>query len=67
LQLLERNLNDQQETMTELANRVKMMKVRSAVRHGSTDPDAMPDPYRDPDGWRNAMNRRIAAKRLNGD
>jgi hypothetical protein len=67
LLLLERSLNDQGEVLTELANRVKMMKVRSAVRHGSSDPDALPDPYRDPDGWRNAMNRRIASKRLNGD
>lgn len=63
LLLAERSLNDQSEVLTELANRVKMMKVRSAVRHGSNG-DERPDPYRDPDGWRKAMNLELAKGRM---
>lgn len=61
--LIERSLNDQQEVLTELANRVKMMKVRSAVRHG-TMIDDRPDPYKDPDAWRKHMNLELAKGRI---
>jgi hypothetical protein len=63
LLLLQRSLNDQSEVLTELANRVKMMKVRSAVRHGSNG-DETPDPYKDPDGWRKHMNLELAKGRI---
>lgn len=61
--LIERSVNDQGEVLTELANRVKMMKVRSAVRHG-TMTDDRPDPYKDPDAWRKAMNLELAKGRI---
>jgi Mg2+ and Co2+ transporter CorA len=61
--LIERSLNDQQEVLTELANRVKMMKVRSAVRHGTMNDEA-PDPYKNPDAWRKAMNLELAKGRI---
>jgi hypothetical protein len=63
LLLLERSVNDQQEVLTELANRVKMMKVRNSLRHTS-DPDAMPDPYTAPDEWRKKMNLKLAMGRI---
>ena len=65
LALIERSHNDLAEVVTELANRVKMMKVRSAVRHGSSSTE-LPDPHTDPNGWRKAMNLRIAERKLSG-
>lgn len=41
----------------DLAQRVKMQKVRNAANHVR---DEMPDPYRDPDGWRRAMNSKLS-------
>lgn len=57
-QSLEQSVAELQSTLEELANRVKMMKVRNAVRH-VPDRDAEPDPYRDPNGWRERMNKRL--------
>ena len=65
LALIERSHNGLAEVVTELANRVKMMKVRSAVRHGSSSTE-LPDPHTDPNGWRKAMNLRIAERKLSG-
>jgi hypothetical protein len=65
LQLLQRSQNDQAEVLTELSNRVKMMKVRNSLRHGENS-TGLPDPYRDPDGWRKAMDKRIASTRFTG-
>lgn len=68
-----RSLTESHElTMDELknlANRVKMQRVRNAADHATKPARAgsdMPDPFTDPDGWRTAMNKRIAAARLNG-
>lgn len=50
-----------------LANRVKMQRVRSAADHAtSSKSDGEPDPIRDPDRWRAWMNKKIAMSRLNG-
>lgn len=55
------------EELQNLANRVKMQRVRSAADHAtSSKPDGEPDPIRDPDKWRAWMNRKIAMARLNG-
>lgn len=66
LKSLETSLEDLSETVTALANRVKMMRVRTAVNHvpDSKQPaTGFPDPYTDPDRWRAAMNSRIAQGR----
>jgi hypothetical protein len=63
LLLLERSLNDQQELLTELANKVKMTKLRNVVRHGSNGA-ADPDPYSQPDEWRKMMGKRLAEAKL---
>ena len=49
-----------------LANRVKMQRVRTAVTHldPKSSPEKMPDPYKDPDGWRLAMNRKLAQAKV---
>lgn len=53
---------------TDLANSVKMQKVRRSTRVPSSSDQAteMPDPHRDPDAWRKAMNLRIAERRIGG-
>lgn len=61
---LEERLTETEETLSGLANRVKMMRVRSAVTHTDKPNGAIPDPHRDPDGWRNAINARIAKGKL---
>jgi hypothetical protein len=43
-----------------LAQRVKMQRVRAATDHAIGSKSDMPDPYKDPDGWRAAMNAKIA-------
>lgn len=63
---LSARLSELEETCSLLANRVKMMKVRSAATHTDKSNGAEPDPYRDPNGWREAMNRQIARGKLSG-
>lgn len=59
LRLLETSLTETREGLEEVANRVKMMRVRNAANHTS-EKSADPDPYRDPEAWRRAMNRKLA-------
>jgi len=66
LQSLEQLVEDQTQAMTDMANRLKMIKVRSASSHGSKSDNALPDPYTDPDGWRRAMTSKMALNKLNG-
>lgn len=63
LQLLKDSLDETQNTLTDLANRVKMQRVRTTIAHGQRDP-AAPDPYKDPEGWRKMMNAQIAANKF---
>jgi hypothetical protein len=53
------SLEETQQTLTDIANRVKMQTVRKAAHHAAGS-SGEPDPYRDPDGWRSMMSRRIA-------
>jgi hypothetical protein len=46
-----------------LAQRVKMQRVRQATDH-ATGPRGLPDPYKEPDRWREAMNAQIARGKL---
>lgn len=66
---LESSVSEWSQITTDLANRVKMMRVRAATAGPSSSgrPSDLPDPYRDPDGWRRAMNQRIGLKRFNGE
>jgi hypothetical protein len=67
VQSLETSSNEWTEELRLLANRVKMQRVRTAVAHTDAQPGKLPDPYKDPDGWRNAMNKRLAASKLPAD
>jgi len=59
LKSLETSVAEQADALLEVANRVKMQRVRNAANHATGQPSTMPDPYRDPDGWRKAMNSRL--------
>lgn len=50
----------------ELAQKVKMMKVRNATHHvrEGAAPGSEPDPYREPDRWRDWANDRLARAKL---
>ena len=63
LESLRASQEDAANTLVDLANRVKMQRVRTAVNHGNGKSDD-PDPYKDPDGWRKMMNSRIAANKF---
>ena len=57
-------LSELEETVSVLANRVKMMRVRNAATHTDRSNGADPDPYRDPNAWRQAMNRKLSQSKL---
>jgi hypothetical protein len=61
---LETSLAETNDALAAVANRVKMMRVRSAANH-TADRDDSPDPYKDPDRWRQSINKQIALGRLN--
>ena len=65
---LESSVSEWSQLTTDLANRVKMMRVRAATAGPSSSArqGELPDPYRDPDGWRQAMNKRIGQQRITG-
>lgn len=68
LRSLETSQAELSDALTEVANRVKMMKVRGAVNHVRSDQAKSddPDPHKEPDRWREWMNSRLARARLNG-
>jgi len=59
LNSLETSLADTQDALAEVANRVKMMKVRNASSHVRGN-NADPDPHTDPDAWRRVMNSKLS-------
>lgn len=62
---LQSRLDELEQTVEVLANRVKMQKVRNAALHVQRDADpGLPDPYKDPDGWRRAMNTKLGLGKL---
>lgn len=66
LQSLRESIQEHGDMLLALANRVKMMKVRSASSHTDAPAKngALPDPYKNPDEWRKAMNERIARNKI---
>lgn len=63
LRSLETLCAEHSELLESLANRIKMQKVRNAANHVREN-GAIPDPYRDPDGWRKAMNSKLQREKL---
>lgn len=66
LQSIETSLEELSETVRELANRVKMMRVRTAINHTSDKRGGLPDPYQDPDAWRREANKSLGLRTAKG-
>lgn len=64
LQSAEDLASEHTQAITDLANRLKMMKVRKASAHGSKVDDETPDPYTQADEWRKMMNKRLTESRM---
>ena len=62
---LDKSVQDTQEVLAELAQRVKMMKVRSAVNHVRRGDQGEPDARLDPEAWRNWKNAQLRAGEFN--
>jgi hypothetical protein len=60
---LRESLEATQVELERLTNRVKMQRVRNVTEHGLKPTGDMPDPYREPNEWRAAMNRKLAQSR----
>jgi len=58
-QSIETRLNEIESTLSVVANRVKMTKVRNAVTHTDRDKGAEPDARLDPEAWRAWKNAQL--------
>lgn len=65
IESLESSHKDALTLMGDLANRLKMTRVRAAASHLDRDQgkSTEPDPYTQPDEWRKSMNKRLAEAR----
>ena len=67
IELLERSVTDWSQATTDIAQSIKMTRVRKAAKLDSSDQaTTMPDPHKDPEAWRKAMNLDLARRRLAG-
>lgn len=64
-QSLEQRLSEYESTLSLLANRLKMTKVRNAVTHVDRDKGGEPDPRLDPEAWRAWKNAQLRAGQYN--
>jgi uncharacterized protein YlxW (UPF0749 family) len=66
IESLQESLHSTQEELHNLANRVKMMKVRRAADHIRDDAPVSrdPDPHKEPDRWREWMNSKLARAKI---
>ena len=60
-QSLETRLSELEQTLSLVANRVKMTKVRNAVTHLERDKGGEPDAKSDPEAWRAWKNAQLRA------
>lgn len=63
LQSLEDSRTETLQTLADLANRLKMQRVRAAAKHAEGSPGE-PDPYTQPDEWRKLANKRLSEAKL---
>ena len=59
--LLDQRLSELEQTLSLLANRVKMTKVRNVVTHAERDKGGEPDAKSDPEAWRAWKNAQLRA------
>lgn len=65
LQSLAKSVTETQDVLSELAQRVKMMKVRNAVHHVKRGESDEPDARLDPEAWRRWKNAQLRAGEFN--
>lgn len=63
MQSIADSVEECQDLVKDLANRVKMARVRRAGTEHATRQDELPDPHTDPEGWRKAMNLKLVMNR----
>jgi biopolymer transport protein ExbB/TolQ len=63
---LESSVSEWSQTTTDLANSLKMTRVRQAAKLASATVPEKPDPYKDPEGWRAWQNRNLPVFRAGG-
>lgn len=59
--LLEQRLSEYEQTLSLLANKLKMTRVRNAVTHTDRDKRGEPDAKSDPEAWRTWKNAQLRA------
>jgi hypothetical protein len=64
-ELLNQRVNECEETLSLLANKVKMTKVRNAVTHVNRDKGGEPDARLDPEAWRTWKNAQLRSGQFN--
>ena len=64
-QLLEQRLSEFEQTLSLLANRLKMTRVRNAVTHTERDKGGEPDAKLYPEAWRTWKNAQLRAGQFN--
>lgn len=69
LRSLEDSMAEALEVTRDTANKLKMQRVRTANSHATSasSRSALPDPYKEPEKWREAVNRRLSAAKLGSD
>lgn len=63
--LLEQRLSELEQTLSLLANKLKMTRVRNAVTHTDRDKKGEPDAKSDPEAWRTWKNAQLRAGQFN--
>jgi len=61
----ETRLDEYEKTLSLLANKLKMTKVRNAITHINRDSDGEPDAKSDPEAWRAWKNAQLRAGQFN--
>lgn len=61
----ETRLDEYEKTLTLLANKLKMTRVRNAITHVGRDNDGEPDAKSDPEAWRAWKNMQLRAGQFN--
>ena len=64
-QSLETRLSECESTLSIVANRVKMTRVRTAATHLERDKGGEPDAKSDPEAWRTWKNAQLRARQFN--
>lgn len=63
MESLAQSVREVEAALEVVATSVRMSRVRRAATEREQKTSELPDPYRDPDGWRNAVNARLGQQK----